>query len=387
MDALLATVPTCADPSAPDVAELLRSADRVTAAARARTDELDRSGAFPDREVALLHETGLLAAPLPEALGGLGLACGRPEGLAALLRRIGSGDLPLGRLYEGHVNAAALIARFGRPDQQERFARLVRQGFMSAVWNAEGQDGLRLLGEGGARRLAGSKILASGAGHLRLPLITPSLPDRRIAMLCPLLEPGAPGDLGGWRVQGMRASATGTVDFTGLDVTEDAIIGAPGDYLREPWFKGGAWRFAAVQLGAIEGLVDILRTHLTEAGRDGDPHQRMRFGEALIAIQGAGGMVRRAAALAETSDRPPEEIVAFVDLTRCAVERAGMEAIAIVQRSIGLSAMLERHPAERAMRDLATYLRQPGPDAALTSAAAFVLGARSRRLEELWCIP
>jgi hypothetical protein len=42
----------------------------------------------------------------------------------------------------------------------------------------------------------------------------------------------------------------------------------------------------------------------------------------------------------------------------------------MVQRTLGLAGFLQSNPAERLMRDLATYLRQPAPDEALTEAAA-----------------
>ncbi|MDB5373967.1 MAG: cyclic nucleotide-binding protein, partial [Belnapia sp.] len=72
---------------------------------------------------------------------------------------------------------------------------------------------------------------------------------------------------------------------------------------------------------------------------------------------------------------PPEGTVAFVNLARLAVERAALEALTLVQRSIGLQAFLHPSPAERIARDLATYLRQPAPDRALAMAAATVLAA------------
>ncbi len=49
--------------------------------------------------------------------------------------------------------------------------------------------------------------------------------------------------------------------------------------------------------------------------------------------------------------------------------------ITLAQRSIGLAGFLESHPLERLMRDLATYLRQPAPDFALTGMAAHALAA------------
>ena len=60
--------------------------------------------------------------------------------------------------------------------------------------------------------------------------------------------------------------------------------------------------------------------------------------------------------------------------------------IALAQRSVGLAGFLEAHPLERLMRDLATYLRQPAPDAALTGMAAHVLAAGAP-LHALWPEP
>ena len=81
-------------------------------------------------------------------------------------------------------------------------------------------------------------------------------------MLVVDLEPGTRADLSGWRAQGMRASTSGLLDFTGLPAGPGGFVGGPDDYFAEPHFSAGAWRFAAVQLGGIEAVFDALRTHL-----------------------------------------------------------------------------------------------------------------------------
>jgi hypothetical protein len=55
----------------------------------------------------------------------------------------------------------------------------------------------------------------------------------------------------------------------------------------------------------------------------------------------------------------------------------------LVDRSVGLQAFVRPHPIERVARDLATYLRQPAPDRALTNAAAWILAQEANTLE-LW---
>jgi alkylation response protein AidB-like acyl-CoA dehydrogenase len=183
----------------------------------------------------------------------------------------------------------------------------------------------------------------------------------------------------------MRASATGAVDFSGLRIDPIDILGEDGDYERQPYFSGGAWRFCAVQLGGMDMLLDLLRAHLSRTGRGGDPHQAARLGDAGIAVETARLWVERAARMAEEAEQiqEPERIVAYVNLTRLAVERAGLCLLELVHRSVGLQSFMRPNPIERISRDLATYLRQPAPDRALVNAAAFIL-AKQEAAFDLW---
>lgn len=345
----------------------------------ARAVPLDEDGAFPSDDLAGLAAIGALVAPFG-APGRPGLAVGAPEELAEALRIIGHASLPLGRLYEGHVNAAALIARHGTRQQQARARSHAEGGALFGVWNTEGEDGVRLVRQGRRLSLTGAKIFASGAGHIACPLITARNEQDELLMVLPKPDGTARADLSAWQAHGMRASASGSFRFDGLVVQPEDILGGPGDYHRQPFFSAGAWRFCAVQLGGIERLVDEARGVLRARGRDGDPHQLARMGEAAIAAETARLWVEHAAALAEADDAGTpgagERAVAYVDLARCAVERAGLEVMQLVQRSIGLSAFLRTSPVERLCRDLSTYLRQPAPDRALCGGAAYVLGRR-----------
>ena len=354
------------------------------AAFDARSEEASEevTGSFPALSVARLRRAGHLAAPLPPSLGGAGLcAPERVDPLRALLTEVGRENLAVGRLYEGHVNALALVLRYADADVIEDLARDVREGHLFGVWNTEPAEGGLTLDAGG--RLHGAKSFASGAGFVTRPLVTARLGDGRRLMLVIRLDPGARADLSAWRVHGMRATATGTVDFTGLGLRDGAVVGAADDYGRQPFFFAGAWRFLAVQLGGIEAVIETHRAHLSATDRAGDPHQQARFGQAMVAAETSRLLVERAARLAAAEEGAPERIIAYVNLARAAVEQAGLDVIALAQRSIGLAGFLETHPLERLMRDLATYLRQPAPDAALTGMAAHVMAAREP-LHALW---
>ena len=239
--------------------------------------------------------------------------------------------------------------------------------------------------EQGRYRLEGCKILASGAGYIERPIVTASIQDGGKLIVMPRLQPGERSDLSSWTAHGMRASATGAVDFSGLTVEPIEIVGSTGDYERQPAFSGGAWRFAAVQLGGMEKLFDCLRAHLRSTDRGGNPHQAARLGEAAIAVETARLWVERAAFAAEgpSEASDADRIVAYVNLARLAVERAGLDLMELIYRAVGLQAFVRPNPIERISRDLATYLRQPGPDLALTNAAAWAL-EQEVAVADLW---
>ena len=258
------------------------------------------------------------------------MECGGAElsslSLSEILRSIGSGNLPLGRLLEGHVNALELVLRYGNP-------RSDRAG----CGGSAGRQAVRRLEhrqlewaavdpQTWARWLEGRKILASGAGHIERPLVTATDENGRRLMVLPKLGGSDRADLSRWKAQGMRASATGAVDFTGVEIQPIEIVGRDGDYERQPWFSAGAWRFAAVHLGGMERLFDLLRRHLQETNRGQDPHQAARLGGAAMAIETARLWVAQAAtSTGDSGIEPPEQLVAYVNLARLAVEAAALD--------------------------------------------------------------
>ncbi|WP_139924625.1 acyl-CoA dehydrogenase family protein [Hymenobacter sp. DG01] len=348
----------------------------------AQAPHSDQEGSFPAEEFNWLREAGLLAATLPTRLGGCGLseaAC--TEYLLSTLRHIGRGNLAVGRVYEGHVNALQLIARFGRPDQQARWAADARAGHLFGVWNTEAQDGVKLEPlPTGRYRLLGSKTFGSGAGHLTRPLLTGALPDGGWQMLV-LPADALPPEYNKtfWRPLGMRASASFRVDFTGLEIEAQDLLGSPGNYYQQPWFSGGAIRFAAVQLGGAEAIFDETRRFLRELGRTDDPYQRQRLGEMSLLIASGQHWLRAAADFVASSPvglsgpETAEATVAHANLVRSAIEELCLRLMPLAERCVGARGLLRPEPFERLHRDLTHYLRQPAPDAALADVGRYAL--------------
>ncbi len=315
-----------------------------------RLDALNAAGAL----------TGFTTVPSVEAV----------DTLDRVLRLVGGADLSLGRIYEGHVNAAQLVDAYGDDGQRAFLAG----GRVAGVWNTEPAPGMTIAPAGDGRwRLGGAKSFATGGGHIDAALITAGLPDGgKQLVLVDIADHADRSDNGAWRVRGMRATGSGLYDFDGLIVGPDALIGAPGDYEREPRFSAGAWRFTAVQLGAVEALVRHLRDHLVRTGKGDDPVQRRRFADCVVAARSAGMWVRRAARMAEAAD---PRAVPFVLMTRGVVEEAGLLVMDAAARGVGTASFFEDSRIDRITRDLGLYLRQPAPDQARDRAAAAWLDA------------
>lgn len=341
--------------------------DRLVAALNwlpREAERLDRRADFQPDLVRALHEAGLLVAPLPVHMGGSGIGTepAAAEAACDLLRGMGRLWLPLGRIFEGHVNAVRLCLLYGTLAQVRRVAEDVRESHLFAVWVTENAaDPVRIVNG----RLVGRKSFASGTGAVTRALVTAHADGERM-VLTDLLPAGAgvPQKLD---LHGMRGTGTGQVDLTGLAVSDSDLIGAPGDYMRQPEISLGAWRTLAVLSGGLTALVDALRAELLVRDRARNPHQRARFATCRIQDETARLWVSRAALLAE--EVGDEAAAAYVKLARHAVDAACGSAIQLVQRSAGLAAFVRPHRIERLCRDLATYMRQPAMDAVLEEAA------------------
>lgn len=338
---------------------------------QAHAAALDAAAEFPAHDMARLAALGMLTAPLPDAFGGLG--AGTEPHAAALIRdmlvALGRGNPAVARLFEAHVNAIRLIMEYGGPAQRRRAAEDARAGHLFGLWVTDPPGAPKLRLEAGV--LHGAKGPCSGAAHCTRALVTAETGSGTVMVLAVLR--------GGETVQkvrgllGMRAAANGTVTLTGLPAPDGAVIGVPGDYLREPDFSTGAWRGSAAALGVLDALVAEMARMLRARGQQHAPLQLARFGRILIAQETARLFVAQAAGTAEAAGGDAAAKVARVNLARIAVETACLDALRDIQRGLGLAVFVAPHPVERMARDLATYLRQPAPDEVLTEGARHFL--------------
>lgn len=349
----------------PNLGPIERLADRMQAWAREQADEQG----FPHREIDALREAGLFAITLPgEALDQ---RAGITPGLLHLLRIIGRGNLAVGRIYEGHVNALYLIHLYGTDEQRHRYYAEARAGHLFGVWNTEMADGIHLHRSTEKITVNGSKSFCSGSTYVTRPLITGVLhtdgEEEEGWQMCivPLNEHDVPVDESFWRPAGMRRSVSYKLDFSGIPLREDELLGRPGEYTRQPHFSGGAVRFAAVQLGGAEALLDATRDFLRQLGRTGDGYQRTRVGRMAIQVQTGKLWLDSIQTISPASRVRAKEIINHANMLRTVVLNICEECLQLSAHSVGARGMLEPHPFGRLHADLTMYLRQPAPDATL----------------------
>ncbi len=371
-------------------AEVLARAATVADELAARAAKRMVPSQFPRDEMRLLADTGLLAAALPRALGGAGLGVepGSTLGLLRLLKQVGRGDLPVGRIFEGHVNALQLIGHFGTAEQLARAADDVRaHQRIFGVWNAEtAGEGVELhaLGDG-CYRLAGAKVFASGAGFIERPIVTGKLPTGEVQMCVVRMDEARPPiDPDWWQPLGMEATASYRVDFSGIELTPEDLIGPPGCYYRDPWFGAGAVRFTAVQLGGAERLYDVTRRYLRELHRGPDhPPAQWRAAEMAAAIESGNLWLRGGADAWEQPPDAPDAIVNYAAMMRLAIEAICNRVIALAEISVSARGLMQPYPMGRLIRDLTMYLRQPAADAVVARLGRHVLND-PRPAHEQW---
>lgn len=366
---------------------------RPLAAARAalweriaqRADASERSEDLGP-EIAELDAAGLLTAPLPLHKGGEGLGTTAEGALPAfeVLRALGRSNLSLARLYEGHVNALRLIALYGAAETRAAVQEAVRGGALLGVWGADDGERVRIRRTDRGFRLTGAKRFASGLGLVSLAVVTalPQDEERPQLVLVPA-DDATRADPAAWTASGMRATQSGRYELDGVIVGPDALLGAPGDYLREPHFEGGTWRYCAAHLGGAEALLAAMVARLTDRDRAEDPHQEVRIAAAARACETARLWVKQAAERVESGAGDPQQAAAYALLARETTQECCLTVIRAVDDALGTAACDTRDPVERMRRDLGLFIRQAAPDAKRSRAVRTLIAVGSRPQELL----
>src|SRR5258708_33575398 len=260
-----------------DLAALSRAilTDRATpervGEVEARGDRFD-PGLWAD-----LAGAGVLAAALPESLGGAGLGLLEQ---CSVLAEIGRAVAPVPYLASAVLGAGA-VARFGTPGQQRRWAAPAGRGELVLTAALAEEDGDDPRAPAASAERAADRWLLSGtktavpAGPRADLMLAPATTAQGIAVF--LVAPTDPG-VAIAPQQMTDGDAAGRLELAGVELPDDRVLGSPaaGTEITDWLVSRGTVGLCAQQFGVLERALELTSAYAKT---------RMQFGRPIGSFQ------------------------------------------------------------------------------------------------------
>ena len=338
-----------------------RAIDDILASISTGAAERDARPSFPQEPFRQLASTGVLAFPVADPVG----KHGRRASFAAewrVLRAVARADGSVGRILDGHLNGVERLSLLApEPLRSAELESVAAGELLLGVWGADPIPGegepARLVQDRNGARLFGVKTFCSGSTGVdrALVLARGAAPGPPLLAYVDLSE-GVEVDTGWFRGAGMRASESHRVIFEGAPVL--AVLGEPGELLREPYFSRDAVRTAVTWAGisdmAVESAIDVLAA---KAG-EGEPDDVVSLAAGRM-LTAQGTIDRWLEYAADHADADPtSSLSGFSTQLRESVARSCREILDEAARAVGSHPFSVSGPLDRARRDLELFLLQ-----------------------------
>jgi hypothetical protein len=176
---------------------------------------------------------------------------------------------------------------------------------------------------------------------------------------------------------GMRSSESHRVVFRGARVL--AILGGPGELVREPYFARDAIRTAVTWAGiadlAVDAALEILAAK--SAGREPDEIVSLATGRILAARETMDRWLEHAARQADEDSE--KSLAGFSTSLRATIAGSCQEILDEAARACGSHPFAIASPLDRARRDLELFLLQHRLEPALARAGRQAITERRSR--------
>jgi alkylation response protein AidB-like acyl-CoA dehydrogenase len=320
----------------------------------------DAQPSFPEEAFRQLALCGALTIPVPDPVGSHGRRASFAEEWR-VLRVVARADGSVGRILDGHFNGVERLSLLApEPLRSSELAAVASGELRLGVWGAdpipgEGDPARLVDGEGGAT-ITGIKTFCSGSTGLdrALVLVRGDAPGPPLLAYVDLSS-GVEIDTSWFKGAGMRASESHRVVFDGAPVL--AVLGEPGEIVREPYFSRDAIRTAVTWAGIADTAVDATLDVLAAKAGSEEPDSvvSLAAGEMLTA---QGTIDRWLAHAAELADENPASLPDISTQLRQAVASACREILEAAARAVGSHPFAVSGPLDRARRDLELFLLQ-----------------------------
>ena len=267
-------------------------------------------------------------------------------------------DVALGRLVEGHADAARILDQAGTGLQDGAYGVWASRSVGTGLTATRTEQGWCLEGE---------LRFASGIDVIDRVLV-PGWVDADTHLLFDVPADAFEADRDSWHTAAMVGSRSFTVHATGVAAGEP--VGPENFYLSRPGFLVGGLGVAAVWAGGAAALVDQVAAGL---GRfTPTPHQLRRLGVMQQASWQASTLVGHVAAAIDTATPSDLACARTAAVTACetVIDEAG--------RIVGPGGLSGDARLARTVADLGLYVRQHHLDLTLQALGSATLDAGAR---------
>ncbi|MBV6826516.1 acyl-CoA dehydrogenase family protein [Pseudomonas sp. PD9R] len=289
----------------------------------------DFEAQVPADNLADLRSYGLLGLVIGRDVGGAGGGIQGEDPLAYLLalEQIAQVCLATSHCLQVHCHAAHYIDQTGTQAQRERIlGNVIANGALMTTLGSEpgrtargARNQTTALSTNVGWQLDGVKnyaTLASASKYLLVladcesevgqvitgPAGESFVAGERVALAVEVASQGVSFVEGSWDPLGMRAAVSPTVTFEQCSVPWANTIGASNTHFTGHWSVKADLGFAAQYIGAAEGILQRAFSAINRRGTADDAHAQRHLGRLRFAIDGARGLLYRAAWLWTQSD-------------------------------------------------------------------------------------
>ncbi|MBA2783236.1 MAG: hypothetical protein M3Q62_12545 [Actinomycetota bacterium] len=337
-----------------------RDLEAILAIISAGASGRDAHPSFPEDPFLQLAPTGALAIPVPDPIGPHGRRASFAEEWR-LLRAVARADGSVGRVLDGHFNGVERVSLLApEPLRSAELEAIAAGELLLGVWGADPIPGegepARLVQNRDGARLTGVKTFCSGSTGLDRALVLVRGPAPGPPLLAYVdLSEGVGVDTGWFRGAGMRASESHRVVFEGTPVL--AVLGDPGELLREPYFSRDAIRTAVTWAGISDTAVDAALDVLAAKTGEGEPDDVVSLAAGRM-LTARGTIDSWFAYAAGRADADPSSLPAISTELRESVALSCRKILDEAARAVGSHPFAVSGPLDRARRDLELFLLQ-----------------------------
>ncbi len=362
---------------------LVALAESLSSDFAARAAEHDRDASYPHEDVEALRDSGYLAAPVPQELGGMGVESVHDLFVAAARLSRGQPSVAIGANMHWIplVNMAQLWRAAALSGDERRaaaysgaMARVVSEGIVIATAVSEpGQDltrpstTARRTGDGWT--VNGRKIFCTMSPAATLLYAAVTFDDGEGERYGYAQIPAdAPGVVvhDDWDALGMRASGSNSISFEDVRLPRAALgggfpVGSADDYMLRNLAAGGfhAASSAGIAESAHRTAVDGLARRIAASGAT--PRTQNLAAESAMELSAIRAVLQRAGTLIDehhlsrSASAADGDLVALFAEVQAAKTFINEAAVRVVDRALALSGgagYMASHPLSRAYRDV-----------------------------------